>query len=91
MFSFNRWKGATLGGDTFFDLLDFLTSSVMLPLTGLFIAVFVGWLMRPRVAFDALGDDKPRILRLWHWVLSFICPVAIAVIFAFGIYNKVTA
>ncbi len=88
VFSFNRWEHITLAGNTFFDLLDFFTSSVMLPLTGLLIAVFVGWLMRPRVAFDALGDRKPRLLRLWHWVLSFICPVAIALIFVFGIYNK---
>ncbi len=88
MFSFNRWQEHTLGGDTFFDILDFLTSSIMLPLTGLFIALFVGWLMRPSVVLNALGDEARGVLKVWHWLLAYVCPLAILAIFVMGIYNK---
>ncbi|GIX31825.1 MAG: transporter [Porticoccaceae bacterium] len=88
VFSFNWWSGATLAGGTFFDWIDFFTSSLLLPLTGLFIAVFVGWLMRPGTVFAAMGDDPRPLLRAWHWVLAWICPVAIFAIFAVGLYNK---
>ena len=88
VFSFNRWKDYTVGGDTFFDILDFLTSSIMLPLTGLFIALFVGWLMRPSAVLNALGDEAAGVLKIWHWLLAYLCPLAILAIFVMGIYNK---
>jgi len=46
VFSFNIWDEATLWGKTVFDLLDYLTSNIMLPLGGLFIAIFAGWVMK---------------------------------------------
>ncbi|MAT50947.1 MAG: sodium-dependent transporter [Porticoccaceae bacterium] len=86
--SFNAWQDKTLAGFTYFDALDFLTSSIMLPITGLLIAVFVGWKMAPPVVFAAMEDRMPRTLRLWYTLLRFMAPVAIGVIFVFGIYNK---
>jgi len=86
--SFNHWKEHTLAGNTFFDVLDFLTSSIMLPLTGLLIAVFVGWVMKPGDAIGALGDNAPRVLRFWHWLLAYVAPLAIGLILVMGIYNK---
>lgn len=86
--SFNVWQGYTLGGDTFFDIMDFFTASVMLPLTGLFIAIFVGWIMKPGVVFEALGDDAPRTLQAWRFILRYLSPLAIGVIFVVGLYNK---
>jgi len=90
VFSFNRWQDVTLGGNTFFDIMDFVTSSIMLPLTGFFIAVFVGWVLtRDRdVAIVAVGDNAPRMLRLWRWLLAYVSPLAIAIIFFMGLYNK---
>ncbi|HLS99509.1 MAG: sodium-dependent transporter [Trueperaceae bacterium] len=87
--SFNLWKGHTLGGNTFFDVIDFATSSVMLPLTGLLIAVFAGWVLSREVAMGAIGDRHPRLLMLWHWLLRYVSPLAIGVILVFGVYNKV--
>lgn len=90
VFSFNRWQNVTLGGNTFFDIMDFVTSSIMLPLTGFFIAVFVGWLMNRDAAIAALGDNAPRVLRLWRWLLAYVSPIAIAIIFVMGLYNKLS-
>jgi NSS family neurotransmitter:Na+ symporter len=78
-------------GETFFGLIDFLTSSIMLPLTGLLIAIVVGWLMKPRIAIEAMGDNAPTALKGWHWILSYVALLAISVIFIFGVYNWLTA
>jgi neurotransmitter:Na+ symporter, NSS family len=86
--SFNRWQDKTFAGETFFGMIDFLTSSVMLPLTGLLIALVVGWLIKPRIAIEAMGDNSPWGLKLWHWLLAYVSLVAIGVIFVAGVYNK---
>jgi len=86
--SFNLWKAFTLGGSTFFDVMDFITSSVMLPLTGLLIAIFVGWVMKPAEAIAAMGDKSGWVLRVWHWLLAYIAPLAIGLIFVVGLYKK---
>ena len=47
VFSFNLWSGYQLFGFTFFDLLDFLTANIMLPISGLLIAYLLAmWWIR---------------------------------------------
>ena len=86
--SFNVWKDYTIAGNTFFDVMDFVTASVMLPLIGLLIALFAGWVMKPEQAKAALSDNNPQVLAIWHWLLRYVSPLAIGVIFVFGLYNK---
>ncbi|MFA5496231.1 MAG: sodium-dependent transporter [Porticoccaceae bacterium] len=88
--SFNLWQDYTLAGNTFFDIIDFVTASVMLPLTGLFIALFAGWKLKREVAIAALSDRAPHLLALWYWLLRYVSPAAIVGIFVFGIYSKLT-
>jgi NSS family neurotransmitter:Na+ symporter len=56
VFSFNIWSGwhplaafPTLAQATVFDLLDELTSNVLLPLGGFALAIFAGWALPPRI------------------------------------------
>jgi len=86
--SFNLWKDYTIAGNTFFDVMDFVTASVMLPLIGLLIALFAGWVMKRDQAKEALSDTSPLLLAIWHWLLRYVSPLAIGVIFVFGLYNK---
>ncbi len=87
VFSFNIWENSRLLGFNFFQFMDFLTSSVMLPLTGLFIAVFVGWIMREYLVRQELADDSPRLFRIWYPLLRYFSPIAVAVIFLVGLYD----
>ncbi len=78
--SFNLWKEFTLFGLNFFGLLDFLTANLMLPLGGLAIALFVGWVMRERDVAEELAL-KGGLYRLWRWVLRYVTPVAVGIVF----------
>ncbi|MFP4243700.1 MAG: sodium-dependent transporter [Ectothiorhodospira sp.] len=91
--SFNLWSSPigfhlNLGGEepvfiggTPFSMMDYLTSNVMLPLGGLFIALFVGWRMTRRSVQDELGVGAGLLFRGWYMVLRFLAPIGILLVF----------
>jgi len=83
------WSDVTIAGKGFLDLADFMTSSVMMPVGGLFIALFVGWFMGPR-AVEALkshpGQAMP-LAGLWLFILRFVAPLGIAWILIQGFFG----
>lgn len=84
VFSFNRWSHLTLFDKTFFDLLDFLTSNLMLPISGMLLVVFAGWVMQPEVNRAELSTS-PCLFRLW-WLLSrYVAPATVGLILLNGI------
>ena len=94
VFSFNIWADKKLfadtsfGGFTFFDTLDFLTANIMLPLTGLLIALFVGFAMKREVVDQEMEGTGAVTMKLWSVILRFIAPVAILAVFVMGIVDK---
>ena len=88
VFSFNIWsEWRPLGfidrfADTgYFDLLDYLTANIMMPLGGLLLALFVGWKVRPAAIQEELNIRNPRFFKAWFWLLRWVVPVSIAAIF----------
>lgn len=79
--SFNLWSEFKLFDKTFFDLLDYLTANIMLPLGGLFIAIFAGWIMSKQATQDELhmGDNAPYLL--WRFLVRYVTPVGVIVVF----------
>ncbi|GIL02332.1 MAG: transporter [Alphaproteobacteria bacterium] len=69
-----------LAGMTILDIVDFVASNVLLPLSGLAIALFVGWHWPARDAVAAAGLGG-MLARLWRMSLRYLAPAVIAVIF----------
>lgn len=86
VFSFNIWKDKTLSipylfdDFTFFDTLDYLTANIMLPLGGLFIALFAAWVMRKESTREEMAT-YPMLYNIWRFLVRFITPVAVIVVF----------
>ncbi|UCE62611.1 MAG: sodium-dependent transporter [Nitrospirota bacterium] len=80
IFSFNIWSGTTLFNMTFFGLLDFLTSNLMLPLGGILIAVFAGWIMTQDSSQSELNITNPRGYKAWILLIRFIAPIAVLIV-----------
>lgn len=78
--SFNVWAETTLFGMTFFDLLDFLTSNLMLPIGGILIAVFAGWIMPPNVSRSELNIRHPFGYPLWRVLIRYVAPIAVSIV-----------
>jgi NSS family neurotransmitter:Na+ symporter len=67
-------------GKNFFDTIDYLASNWLLPLGGLFIAIYVGWAM-PRRLRDAEIEDLPPFLRGgWLLLVRFIAPALVILV-----------
>lgn len=83
--SFNLWSDYKIFDKTFFDVLDFLTANILLPLGGLFIALFVGWVMHKSDVAQEVKMSNPALYKAWIFVLKFIAPVAVAVVLINGL------
>lgn len=84
--SFNDWEGVTLVGKfNFFGLVDFVTTNLMLPLGGLLMAIFVGWVVRRDILRNELRQESERFFNLWYWVLRYISPLALLVVLLAGL------
>jgi NSS family neurotransmitter:Na+ symporter len=76
VFSFNILADTTFLAGTIFDNVDFLTSNIMLPLGGLIIAIFAGWVMCRNSSADELGGAGTTY-RLWRFLTRYVAPVGI--------------
>ena len=84
VFSFNIWSDVTpldgikaLQGKTLFDLIDYFTANLMMPLGGILMALFVGWRIRPDTLREDLLFASPALFTLWLWMIRVVAPVAI--------------
>lgn len=69
---------------SFFDLLDFVTAKIMLPLGGMLIAIFVGWYLKRSISYDELTNEgmlKAPYFSLYMFILKYVAPIAITLIF----------
>lgn len=81
--SFNHlasFQPAVLLNKTPFDFLDFITSNIMLPLGGLFIAIFVGWIMNRQAVQDEMNAEGHPLFSIWRFLLRYISPALIVVV-----------
>ena len=84
--SFNVWADKTWSlpfifeNKNFFDTLDYLTANIMLPLGGLFIAIFAGWLMREQSSREEM-NTWPWLFKLWRFLVRFVTPLAVIIVF----------
>lgn len=75
-----------------FDLFDYVTAKIMLPLGGLFIALFIGWYLDKKIVWAEVSNNgtlKVSFYKALIFLLKFIAPVAITLIFIneLGILN----
>ena len=79
-----EWSGFKIAGMNFFDALDYLTAKIMLPVSGMLSAIFVGWVLDKAIVKGEAtnyGTLKPTFYPLYINILKFIAPVGIMLIF----------
>jgi len=81
--SFNLLSEFTIFGKNFFDATDFLTNQIMLPLGGIFIAIFVGWIMKKEHVLDELGFQENFIFKAWYFSVRFVAPTLVGLVFLY--------
>ena len=81
--------GFKLFGMTMFDFYDFLTSNLLMPMGGLFICIFVGWVWGEEKVVAALSNDgelhNRAMITTFFFIVRYVAPVTIAVILLRGL------
>jgi neurotransmitter:Na+ symporter, NSS family len=90
--SFNLLSDFKIFGLDFFALVDFIASNILLPLGGLFIAVFVAWVWgyekvipNLRKGAEKFFDNYQIISGTWKIFLKYLSPVLIFLVFLYSI------
>ena len=78
--SFNVWKDYTFLGGSFFDNIELLSTSIMLPLGGLLIAVFAGWIMKETQVRKELGMKSFALYMVWRAMVRIVAPLGVLAI-----------
>lgn len=82
--SFGPLSNVTICGMTIFNLFDYVSSNICLPVGGMVCSIFVGWKMDKELVkkeFTNDGQHKFLLLPLLTFFLKYICPTAIFLIF----------
>ena len=80
VFSFNIWADVKLFDKNLFQLLDYLTANLMLPLGGLAIAIFAGRMMKPAHAEQEL-EMPTEGFKAWQFLIKYVSPAAVFFVF----------
>jgi len=77
----NAWgKLFSFGGKPLFDLLEFTTDSILLPLGGLAIVIFVGYIMHKdqvRAHLQTTNEMGSTFYDIWRFSIRYIAPIAL--------------
>ena len=86
--SFNVLGDFKFFGMTLFEFFDYISSNILLPLGGLLLALFVGWIVDRKIVDEQLTDFGERRITLKYpiyFCIRFVAPVCILLIFLYGL------
>lgn len=84
--SFNVWSSLHFFGMGLFDTLDAATSRLFMPICGALGAVFIAWFMKKQLVAEEI-NLSPFWFKVWFFILRYIAPVGVGVIFVHGLFN----
>ncbi len=80
--SFGPLAGYKLFNMTFFEIMDFTASNILLPLNTIILCVVVGWILKPKM--ELLTTNK-KFYNVFTFLLKFIVPPVLILLMLFGL------
>lgn len=81
VFSSNIWAQMKIFGLTFFGFMDYLSANLMLPLGGILMAVFAGWVMKPADTAGSLEiSEESQLYKIWRVLLCYVAPAGVSLV-----------
>ena len=65
------------------DLMDYISTNVLMPLVALLSAVLVGWILKPQWVIDEMqrNGENFRLKRQFSFMIRYICPLIMVLLF----------
>ena len=82
--SFGILGDVKLFGMNIFELFDYTSSKIILPIGGIIICLFTGWYLDRRLVESELTNNgrlRFRLFRLYYFIIRYVAPLAIAAVF----------
>ena len=82
--SFSELSDVKIFNLSIFDLLEYVAANVLLPLGALLIVIFLGWFLGKKIIANELSNEgslKLRFLGMFVFIIKYIAPIAIALVF----------
>ncbi len=77
-------RGLTLFGMPLFEMFDFVTGQIFLPIGGMLTCIFLGWFVPKKIVRDEFtnwGTLKGTLFGVYLFCVRFVCPVCILLVF----------
>ncbi len=71
----------------YLDFVDFMTEGLLLPLGGLLVAVFAGWMLSRDMLTSELGEGW--VMNTWRFLIRWFVPPFVAFVLVFGFMDKI--
>ena len=88
--SFGIWSDVTLFGMGFFELFDFIVAKFIMPIGGLLVCVFLGWVVDEKVLRAEItngGQLRQPLYPLYRFIIRYFAPLCIALIFWYELFS----
>lgn len=82
--SMGMWNEYKVCGLCLFDLFDFVSAKIILPLGGIIICLFVGWRLPRKMVYDEVSNKgalRVRLFGVYLFLVRWVAPLTIAIIF----------
>jgi NSS family neurotransmitter:Na+ symporter len=81
-------EGISIAGRSLFDVFDFVTGQIFLPIGGFLTCLFLGWFVPRKLINDEFTNGGTAWQRSGRWLFTaflflirFVCPLCILAIF----------
>ena len=93
--SFGVLKDVTILNYSVFDFMCMVTDNILMPVGGIMMCVFVGWIWGPKAIADHISETSGgfRLKKAWILCIKYITPVLVAVVTIAGfisVYQTIT-
>ena len=83
--SLGAWSKYQFFGKTVFDLFDFVTGQLFLPIVGFLTCIFIGWFVPHKIVRDEFTNwgtlRNGTLFHIYLLLVKYVCPVCILFIF----------
>ena len=85
--SLGVWNGFTFGDKEILSMMDYVGSNILLPIGGIAVSLFVGWVIFPRALDEATsGGAHPfPLAHFWRFICRYVAPISVGWILINGL------
>jgi len=79
---YGPWGNITVFGQQFLDFFDFITNSVLMPITAAATCIFIGWILTPKTIIDEVEAEGNvfKAKKLYGVMVKYLAPALVIAI-----------